>query len=259
MSDSQRVSRASSVSWVHVSEIRTSKHAQREFRPHMAEKIAVNFDPDKLGVPVVNLRDGRYWVIDGQHRVEGLRLMGYDDQLIECQVYEGLDEKQEAEMFLGLNTRLSMGALDRFLVALTAQRDRELSIARAVEAEGLKIGKGKGGIFAVTALGKTHDLAGWERLREALRILRDSYGDAGMRAELIEGVGMVCHRYNGLLKEDVAVEKLGALRGGVGGLISRAELLRRQVGRPRAHCVAAAVVETINAGRGGKKLPDWWT
>lgn len=255
----ERVNRASSVQWVRVSDIHVSSHAQRDLRPHMAEKIAVEFDPDKLGVPVVNKRDGRYWVIDGQHRVEALKLIGYGDQLIECQVYDGLDEKAEAEMFLGLNTKLSMSALDKFLVALTAQRKRELNIARAVESQGLSVGPGAGHIGAVGALGKVYDIAGGERLSAALRLLRDSYGTSGMRAELIEGMGLVTHRYNGQLDEEKAVDKLSSIRGGMSGLLTRAELIRRQIGRPKAHCVAAAVVETINAGRGGKKLPDWWS
>lgn len=259
MTEQTRVSRASSVQWVRVADIQVSSHAQRELRTHMAEKIAAEFDPDKMGVPVVNLRDGRYWVIDGQHRVEALKIIGYDDQLIECQVYDGLDERAEAEMFLGLNTKLTMGALDKFLVALTAQRRRELDIARAVDAQGLTVGHGQGHIMAVGALGKVYDLAGYDRLSAALRVLRDSFGEAGMRAELIEGMGLVTHRYNGQLSEDKAIEKLSAMRGGMSGLLTKAELIRRQVGRPRAHCVAAAVVETVNAGRGGKKVPDWWS
>lgn len=259
MTTDQRVDRASSVQWVRVSEIHVSPHAQRDLRPHMAEKIASDFDPDKLGVPVVNKRDGRYWVIDGQHRIEALKIIGYDDQMIECQVYEGLDEKAEAEMFLGLNTKLSMSALDKFMVALTAQRRRELSIARSVEREGMTVGYGKNNISAVGALGKVYDMAGADRLSAALRLLRDSYGDAAMRAELIEGMGLVTHRYNGQLTEETAVQKLSAMHGGMSGLLTKAEVVRRQVGRPKAHCVAAAIVETINSGRGGKKLPDWWS
>ncbi len=260
MTKEDRVSRASSVQWVRVSEIQISPFAQREYREHMAEKIAADFDPDKFGIPVVNKRDGRFWAVDGQHRIGALKVIGYEDQLIECQVYEGLDEKAEAEMFLGLNNRLTVSALSRYMVSLTAQRTRELGIARAVNACDLTIGaNAKTQIQAVHALGRVYDLAGSNLLEISLRVLRDSYGDAGMRAELIEGMGLVAHKYNGQLDESTAVEKMSGLRGGMSGLMNKAEVIRKQVGRPRAHCVAAAVVETINSGRGGKKLPDWWS
>lgn len=259
MTEAVKVSRASSVQWVRVSDINVSDYAQRDMRSHMAEKIAADFDPDKLGVPVLNLRGGRYWAVDGQHRIEALKIIGYGDQLIECQVYDGLDEKAEAEMFLGLNTRLNVAALDRFKVAVQAQRERECQVALAVQNEGMSVGTGDGQIMAVGALCKVYDKAGRERLEAALRVLRASYGDAAMRAELIEGMGLVTHRYNGELDEAKAIEKLSSIRGGMSGLLSKAELTRRQVGRPKAHCVAASVVETINSGRGGKKLPDWWS
>lgn len=254
-----KMNRASSVAWVRVNDIRTSSNAQRELRAHMAEKIAAEFDPDKLGVPVLSHRDGRYWVVDGQHRIAGLKLMGYGDQLIECQVYDTLDERAEAELFLGLNTKLTMKPLDTFMVALTARRERELAIAAAVQSEGLTIGAGKNQIGAVAALGTVYDTAGADRLAAALRLIRDAFGTAGMKSELIRGAGLVTHRYNGQLNERRAVEKLSAMHGGMSGLLAKSEVIRRQVGRPKPHCIAAAIVETINSGRGGRKLPDWWS
>lgn len=46
--------------------------------------------------------------------------------------------------------------------------------------------------------------------------------------------------------------------GGVNGLLNKAEVIRRSTGNAKGHCVAAAAVEIINAGRGGKKLPSWF-
>jgi hypothetical protein len=47
-------------------------------------------------------------------------------------------------------------------------------------------------------------------------------------------------------------------RGGVKGLLQRAEHYRLTTGNYKTHCVAAAVVETYNSGRGGKHLTSWW-
>jgi hypothetical protein len=68
----------------------------------------------------------------------------------------------------------------------------------------------------------------------------------------------LCQRYNGELDDKVAVDRLSKAHGGVNGLLNRCEVLRKQLGQPKAHCVAAAAVEVINRGRGGKKLGDWW-
>jgi len=54
------------------------------------------------------------------------------------------------------------------------------------------------------------------------------------------------------------VAKLSKANGGVNGLLNKAEVLRRSTGNQKGQCVAAAAVEVINKGRGGKKLPSWW-
>lgn len=258
--DSNPLGRRSEIKWIPVGQIKVSPSAQRKFRPHRAEKIASGFDPDKLGTPVVSYRGGRYWVVDGQHRIAALNLMGYSDQLVQCQVYEGLSERSEAEMFDGLNDSTAVSALDKFLVRITAGRERECEIARVVQAEGIGIGRSSSeGIGCVGALGKVYDRGGPEILAKTIHILNESFGARGMRSEVVEGMGLVVHRYNGKVDEDAAIDKLRSLRGSFGALQAKATVIRKQVGRPSGECVAAAIVETLNAGRGRKKLPDWWS
>ena len=50
---------------------------QRRFNAAAAERIRDNLDLDALGYPVVNIRDGVAWVIDGQHRLFALRERGF--------------------------------------------------------------------------------------------------------------------------------------------------------------------------------------
>ena len=53
---------------------------------------------------VVSYRDGRYYVIDGQHRVAALRVIFQEqDTLVPCIVHTGLTYADEAELFYSLD------------------------------------------------------------------------------------------------------------------------------------------------------------
>lgn len=254
-----RMERTGHLRWIAVADIHVNARAQRELRPGWAAQIAADFDPDRLTPPLLNKRGGKYYVIDGQHRIEAMHLMGWDDQELQCWVYEGLTEAQEADLFLWHNNRRSVSSFDKFVIGVTADRDDESDINRIVLACGLKVALGTpGGISATTALRKVYS-HGPDNLSRTLRIVRDSYGDDGLKGHVLEGIGLLCARYNGDLDDKTAVDRLSSARGGLGALNTKAWGLRKQLGRSMPHCVAAAATDIINAGRGGKKLPNWWT
>jgi hypothetical protein len=95
-------------------------------------------------------------------------------------------------------------------------------------------------------------------LRTSILGASDAYGEAGLDGPVIEGIGLLCQRYNGDLSEQRAVDRLSSAHGGVSGLISRVGQLRQSTGSAPAQCVAAAAVELINRGSGRPKLPGWW-
>ena len=153
-----------------------------------------------------------------------------------------------------------MHAFAKFKVSIQAGREEECEINRIVRSSGLRISqdKSQGAISAVHTLRRVYRRGGAGSLARALCIIRDAYGDPGLEASVIDGIGLLCHRYNGDLQDERAIGALSKAHGGVNGLLGKAEFLRKQTGNPKAHCVAAAAVELINSGRGGKKLPSWW-
>lgn len=233
--------------------------AQREVTQARVDHLVATFDLAQVGTPTVNLRDGSWWVVDGQHRIEALRQLGFTNEKIQCWTHEGLSSEEEAEMFLKLNDVLIVRALPKFRAAVHAGRPIESDIDRIVRSVGLKVSGDKidGGVAAVGALGTVYR-RGPDVLARSLRIIHQAYGDAGLQGMVIEGFGHLCARYNGDLNEAEAIEKLSKARGGAGGLMQKAEVIHRQTGNQKTHCIAAAAVETINTGRGGKKLPSWW-
>lgn len=256
-----RVERAARLHWVPLGKTKVSPLAQRELKQARVDRIVATLDLEQIGTPTVNLRDGSYYIIDGQHRIEALRQFGLEaDQQIQCWSYEGLSEEEEAEKFLKLNDTLAVNAFSKFRVGVQAGRPTETDIDRVVRAQGLRVStdEGDGAIRAVGTLTRIYNRAGAAVLARTLRIIRDAYGDPGLEAGVIDGIGLLCQRYNGDLNDVDAVTRLAKAHGGVNGLLGSAEQLRRKTGNQRGHCVAAAAVDIYNRGRGGKKLPSWW-
>jgi hypothetical protein len=258
----RRLERAARLRWVPLRLMRVNPLAQRDLNRAWVAQLAACFDPERLGAPVVSYRGDWYWLLDGQHRVEAYKLWlgAWEDQEIQCWCYQGLTEAKEAGQFLRLNDTLTVGAFAKFKVAVAAGRDAEADVDRIARALGLRIAAGRagGGICAVATLRRVYDRAGPAVLARALRIIRDAYGDAGLDGPVIDGIALLCQRYDGDLSERHAVERLAAARGGVHGLVSRAGQLRQGTGAAQAECVAAAAVELINRGNGRNKVASWW-
>lgn len=240
--------------------MRVSPLAQRDLKPYRVKKLAAELDLEQIGTPTVNERAAHFYVIDGQHRIEALREIGWGDQQIQCWTYIGLTEEDEAEKFLKLNDTLPVSAFSKFKVGVQAGREAEGDIDRIVRAQDLRISMDctEGSIRAVGALRKVYHQAGPGQLARTLRIVRDAYGDAGLSSAVISGIGLVCARYDAVLDEQRAVINLSKAHGGVQGLLNKAETIRRATGGQKSHCVAAAAVDIINSGRGGKKMAGWF-
>lgn len=256
----KRVQREARLEWVPIPDMRVSPLAQRDLNQARVDRLAADFDLEQLGTPTVNLREGHWYIIDGQHRVEALKVIGYEDQSVECWAYKGLSDVEEAEKFLKLNDTLAVAAFPKFKVAVQAGRPEECEIDRIVRSVGLRISldRSQGAIHAVNTLRRVYRRGGAHCLARTLVIIREAYGDPGLEAMVLDGIGLLVHRYNGELNDERVITAMAGASGGVNGLLGKAENLRRQTGNAKAHCVAAAAVELVNRGKGGRKLPSWW-
>jgi hypothetical protein len=255
--------RRSKLAWVRLGDLHVSARTQREFKEHKAAALAAKFDIEALGFPVVSKRGGGYWVIDGQHRIGAMRMVGFSDSdQIQVECYEGLTEAEEAELFLVRDERTKIGTLDRFRIGVVAGRDEDEAIDEIVQSLGFRVERAKreGSIGAVEALRFAYKLDP-EVLRRCVRIIGNAFdGDPqAFTQELIKGTALVCQRYNGSLDDDKAVSKLSSVTGGPVTVKRKAATLRLKTGHSLAYCTAGAIVETLNAGRGGIKLESWWS
>lgn len=240
------------------------ERAQRALKPARVEQILASLDLDAFGEPVLSHREGRYYIIDGQHRTRAMAQFlgdGWEKATILCKVYEDLNEQEEARLFRQLNTVLSTTAYDKFKVGVTAGYEEETRIKSIVEAAGLHISRSRkettGAVSAISSLRNAYRLSP-KSLMFALKLASESYGDTGLEGSIIEGFAQLHNRYDRALDDSMTIEALSSARGGVKGLMNAAAKRRLTTGNSIAICIAAEAVEIINRHRKGKKLPSWW-
>lgn len=255
-----KIERAARLRWIPLSKLAVSDQAQRELKQPRVDHLVAHFDHEQLGTPVVNERAGRFWIIDGQHRCAAAKEIYSPDHQIQCWTYSGLTQEEEAEKFLQINDVLSVAAMDKYQIGVEAGREIESDIDRIVRAQGMTVTKQsvEGGIGAVGTLRRVYMRGGPGVLARTLRIIDRSFGTSGLEAPVIDGIGLLCGRYNGELQDELMVTKLSGMRGGVTGFLGKAAVIKERMKQPYNQCVAAAAVEVLNSGRGGSKLPSWW-
>lgn len=103
-------------------ELKIDAEYQRTPIPAKIKVIASTWSWVACGAIVVGMRNGAYWVIDGQHRVlAAMRRVDITD--LPCVVFETETMQEEAQGFLNLNDkRKAMSSIDR-LRAMTASGD----------------------------------------------------------------------------------------------------------------------------------------
>jgi len=266
------VPHASSVQWLPIEDLRIDPEAQRDLRPSWVKQHVQRFDADQLGYIVANIRkDGHPYVIDGQHRVELLRAVGWGDQKVSCEVFTGLTQKDEAGLFLSRNDRLAVRTYDKFRVRITAGEPVACEINRLVIAAGLSLAQatnGSGHISAVTALERIYrggGIAGAKDggpvLARTLRTIEQAWGreSSNFEGQVIEGLGLALTRYGSKVDQSGIVSKLSKIGGGAAGLIGKARGMRDLRGGTVAYCIAGLIVERYNRGRRAGKLDGWWS
>ena len=85
-------------------ELYSGQPYQRPVKDCDVDKLVREWDPRLLTPLVVSYRDGRYNLVDGQHRVCAMRKKnGGKDVTALCRVYHGLTYEQEAELYYKLD------------------------------------------------------------------------------------------------------------------------------------------------------------
>ena len=180
---------------------------QRELKPSKVNKIVRNFVPDVMGIALVSFRNGEFYCIDAQHRVEALKKLGYTEIL--CQVLTGLTYEEECYRFVLLNTGRTQLTANQVFHGRVEEKDKEaMALVEAFRKYRFDYNKNNSAkddnlIGAVSKFVKMQKTFGMERVEKVLRIIRNAwYGDKNsVSSAIISGLST-------FLQENPAADEL---------------------------------------------------
>lgn len=200
---------------IHTSKILSDPDYQRPVDPKRVKRIADHFDPDIANPIKVSLRDGKFYVFDGQHTMNARILMnGGEDLLVECIVFEGLTKEEEAHLFaeqFGISKALSSGEKQR---AKYISGDQEIiELHDAIMAQGIKYdfsqSKANNKIVCYSAILNIFQKTNCIEFGEILEIVKRAWdGDAdSFRKEILTAMHLFCTTYKGMYDKETAIRK----------------------------------------------------
>lgn len=241
---------------------------QRTLQQHKVDKIVKEFDSSKLGVLMVSERpDGRYAVIDGQHRMTALRKMGY--KYARCSVVHGWTVQEEAMSFTHQHdntTRLT--ARDRFKSGVIAEEKTTTEINHVVMKNGYSAdGCGHGTrIEAVATLERIKQLYGLDVLDRVLGVTSFTWpgNKKAVSREMMVALAELLSRFR--LPDAEVQARLGrytpdSLVKMIRNLISPSGYTRGVMGKQERFCACRVLVDAYNKGLGAtskKRLRLVW-
>ena len=200
-----------------ISNLVSNQDYQRKLSPRHIERTTANFDLYQINPIKVSRRDGKNYVINGQHTIEIIAAVsGSRETPVWCMVYDDLEYLHEATIFAQQQkyTKL-LSAYEIFMANVEADSDKHIVIKNIVEQYGLCLSKAKSnrGICAVTALLEVYTKNGYEGLDRTIRLIVKTWeGEANsLTANMIRGVALIVSTFSESLRDDMFAERVGSI------------------------------------------------
>lgn len=188
---------------------------QRSINPGRVKQIAEHFNPLKVEPLKVSYRDGKYYIFDGQHTMRMLILRnGGEDLVVECRIYNGMTQRDEAELFAIQNDFEKAPDKNEKMKALLTAGDIEIvELKKAVEDAGFIFDFSKGqGYNKIICCGQVYKI--FKKARAAdfaafLGIIKQSWDGIpdSLRKEIIGGMWIFYSTYKYELNANLAIKK----------------------------------------------------
>jgi hypothetical protein len=240
-----------------VSDLLVDPTYQRPLRPKEIARIAREYNPIAFGTLIVSVRNGQYFVMDGQQRLFAAKRMGWTH--VPCEIHNGLTREHEAGAFADINAnRGPMKAMRLWNAELVGSRPEALAIQEILKKHGLQVEKSKRD-YTLECIGTIREIyresTGPALLDETLGILIQAYGGASesLGGMFLRGVSIVVRRYRDSLNPKRLVRVLSK---NLPQDFIRAGHQFTATGGHTSTGIANAIVQRYNVGLStAKKLP----
>lgn len=234
---------------------------QRPVNPKEVDRLIREWD-DRLFDPIiVSFRDGKFNVVDGQHRIAALRKMNDGNGvMVKCKVYSGLTYEQEADLCYKLDKAKKRLSLSQSTNALAESgADAEVTeVKRLVESCGFVWALGKshgktGEIVSTRALMNAYRQLNGPAFSRMLSLMWGAWqGDPrSLTAAVISGMALFVKTYGTELDDKAFIKRLSVVDPDEINRRGRADFSTNNA----ALRFARVILEKYNGQRGGKKLP----
>lgn len=105
-------------------------------------KIIKEFDIKRVDIKLVNYRDGKFNLLDGQHTAKVLKELGYNTMTVK--LFVGLTEKEECYLFLNQHHLVKKKSIEQqYQSGVRCEVEPYFSIEQILKERGLHVGKDK--------------------------------------------------------------------------------------------------------------------
>lgn len=187
-------------------ELFVDSEVQRSIAKQSLNKKIKEFDLNAVGVVIVSKRkNGKYHILDGQHRVKAARENGVEE--LDCEVHINLTEQEEAALFLKYNQeRVSTKPIDHFNIEVKAGEQSSVIINEIIKEFGFNVSRR--GIQAPKSLKQVYKYFGENILRRTIYLINEVWGLEGLKAQAITGIACFIELGGGNLELDKCINNL---------------------------------------------------
>lgn len=190
---------------------------QRPIDERRVKRIVAKYNPNLVNEPKVSNRNGMFYVFDGQHTIAAMKMMNNNRHLpIECKVFSGLTQQDEAKLFAEQNGISSPVRTSDKMRALHTAGDVDIcELCGTMEWLGITFNftknKGLNKTVAYGTVLKIFTNVPREDFIQIMKIIKESWqGDAdSFSKEILMGVYHFYTTYKGVYCRAKAVNKFG--------------------------------------------------
>lgn len=243
-------------------ELFTDPTYQRDLDPARVTRMVKTYDAALVGIIEVSARDdGRYAILDGQHRWAMTRDVLFEQETphIACRVHSGLSVDEEAKLYHRLNTtRKQLTGWDRWKARRGAGDQTVAAIEKACTGAGWTVDyrAKRGSLTCTKALEQVYEVGGANLIVYVLSVITSAWGDDsdGPTTGTVRGLAHLVGTYGDELDRARLISALSAI---VPRQLNARAAAAREVHKGTLDKLTAhVIIEEYNAaGRSGRVTP----